>query len=162
MTEFRLTRRTPAGRLRYLADQVGRTNGLDQDDHTRLAAVRLQLERMADEFDGVAAPATQASEPTVPSARELGESLAFAMDAMKPSAEPIFCHHPNRRIQWRRAGRLSIATATCPDCPARAEQADAEPVLQPWLLNAGRCTNACTERHTYRDGCQMAPDFSKP
>jgi hypothetical protein len=51
MTEFRLTRRTPAGRLRYLADQVGRTNGLDQDDHTRLAAVRLQLEQMADDLD---------------------------------------------------------------------------------------------------------------
>jgi hypothetical protein len=91
----------------------------------------------------------------------LAESLGFAMDAMKPTAEPVFCHHPNRRIQWRRAGRLSIATATCPDCPARAEQADAEPALAPWLLNAGRCSDACSEQHTYRPGCQIAPDWGR-
>jgi hypothetical protein len=63
VTDIHLTRRTPAGQLRYLAEQIARTNGLDQDDRVRLAAVRLQLEQMADELDGVAAPATQAREP---------------------------------------------------------------------------------------------------
>lgn len=50
-----------------------------------------------------------------------------------------------------------MVTLTCPACPAWAEQVDGEPVLAPWLLNVERCTEACAERHTYRQGCGMRP-----
>lgn len=40
-----------AGRLRYCADQLAITNGLDTDDRTRLLAVQLGLEELADELD---------------------------------------------------------------------------------------------------------------
>lgn len=109
--------------------------------------------------DGVAAPATQAS---VPTARELGESFTFAMDALMPRAEPVFCHHEHRTVRWRTSGGVTTCTATCSACPARAQSTEGEPVLAPFLLNASRCTEACTERHTVRPGCLLAPDFSKP
>jgi hypothetical protein len=51
MPELILRRRTPAGRLRHLAEQVAATNGLDPDDRTRLLAVQLGLEELADELD---------------------------------------------------------------------------------------------------------------
>lgn len=99
---------------------------------------------------------------STPDGAELARSLGFAMAAMQPGAEPVFCQHEHRTVRWRTSGGITTVTATCPACPARAESTDGEPVLTPWLLNAERCTDACTEQHTYRTGCLMAPDFSKP
>lgn len=52
MTELsELRRRPPAGQLRYLAQQIARTNGLDRHDRVRLIAVQMQLEQLADELE---------------------------------------------------------------------------------------------------------------
>lgn len=98
---------------------------------------------------------------------ELARSLGFALAAMLPGAEPVFCHHENaqgsvhetHQAGW---GRKTVRTVSCPDCKARAESTEGEPVLAPYLLNAECCTQACAERHTNGPGCLMAPDWSKP
>jgi hypothetical protein len=88
VTESKLTRRTPAGRLRYLAEQLGRTNGLDQDDRTRLAAVRLQLEQIADEVDRPAEDDGELSrEDAIEAMQEMAQDLYTAQDRLAFIAE---------------------------------------------------------------------------
>lgn len=101
-----------------------------------------------------------------PDGAELARSLGFAMAAMQPGAEPVFCHHPDARRSSYDAmqagwGRQTVVTLECPTCNAKMASAYGEPVLEPKLLNEGRCTDACTERHTYRAGCLMAPDWTR-
>jgi hypothetical protein len=98
--------------------------------------------------------------------QQLGEALGHAMDAMKASAGPVFCHHPDARRTVHEThqagwGRCAVVRLECPTCQAWAEQLNDEPILTPTLLNTARCTDACTEQHTYRPGCQIAPDWRK-
>lgn len=135
MTEpFELRRRTPAGRLRYLAEQVARTNGLDSDDRTRLAAVRLGLEMLADELDAQTVPATR-----VLCLYSLLPVLSGSSECGKPSCR---CHQEAAQARVLFCGEACREAHTAgPECIFTPEPSEEQ--LRRWLGDrAGRSADA--------------------
>lgn len=125
MTEpFRLTPRTPAGKIRYAVEQLNGVHAQDSAGQTKLIAVRLVLDRLADELDSGTIPAT----PICGDVFQSGITDRAQGPCLKPPghapADPW--HQDNTGCRWRLAEDAPLRTPATPEATALPTQATGE------------------------------------
>lgn len=138
-----------------------------------LAAVREYLECSDDDgirtrghllglLDRSGEPSQVGADIAAANAPFFAQSLSVTVSDLQPGAEPVVCLHEHAQQTIKTTATAYeqiqvVNTIYCPVCKNYAEQLEGQPFLAPVVLNARRCTQACTEQHTYRTGCLLAP-----